>query len=158
MSFQHFGGREEYGIKRRKRAKGEVEIRHALCSIIGRLQTTEEHRRKEPLTTEFRCFANYPGSSNLVGRGTLYILPVYQPSLLLLLLLGFESPPLSRASLYRAPSRETIVSQESLSLSFSLSPFYPWPLGIIDQTTEPGVTAPFSSFNVLLLPARQGEV
>lgn len=93
-----------------------------MCSIIGRLQTTEEHRRKEPLTTEFRCFANYPGSSNLVGRGTLYILPVYQPSLLLLLLLlGFESPPLSRASLYRAPSRETIVSQESLSLSLSLS-------------------------------------
>ena len=152
MSFQHFGGSEEYGIKRRKRAKGEVEIRHALCSIIGRLQTTEEHRRKEPLTTEFRCFANYPGSSNLVGRGTLYILPVYQPSLLLLLLLlllGFESI---------APRHEKRSLVKKVSLFPSLSPFYPWPLGIIDQTTEPGVTAPFSSFNVLLLPARQGEV
>lgn len=88
-----------------------------MCSIIGRLQTTEEHRRKEPLTTEFRCFANYPGSSNLVGRGTLYILPVYQPSSSSSSSSQFrESTSFARILV---SSRETIVSQENLSLSLS---------------------------------------
>lgn len=50
------------------------------------------------------------------------------PLLLLLLLLGFESPPLSRASLYRHEKR-SLVKKISLSLSFPLLslPILPMP-------------------------------
>lgn len=135
-----------------------------------------KHRGKEPLTTEFRCFANYPGSPGLIARADspprpclllshppLSICPFcsspslpppaftpspsYPVSSSLLgsgRLLGVTTPlpptpyeprlvHLFRASLYRAPSRETIISQGPLANSHPV-------LRTIDQRAGTGAT------------------
>lgn len=96
-----------------------------------------KHRGKELLTTEFRCFANYPRLTRSRCSNTdpliylhlrLSISPFLSPSRTpgpVASTLSCSSscssasprPPLSRASLYRASSRETIISQGPLANS-----------------------------------------
>lgn len=111
------------------------------------MQTTVKHRGKEILTTEFRCFANYPRLTQSHCSSTdphftlppsslplcpflflyLSLCPLRLLSFLIgartcrlrviLLKLPLPRPPLSRASLYRSLSRETVISQGPLANS-----------------------------------------